>query len=234
MDAHNTLCYEFCDWLFSWRNMLKHLKLGSDLGSFHDCGTSGSWLPFSRLPIGCHAARLIWADISWCLDTHPAGKSGTWWRHLRWCSEGDGAPQVLKDLEGMDKCHQGMSANVHFRHILDITWWYSPHFHGHFDRPNMIMNQIESLEWRVTGNPLATVTIDSWSAGVVPAVGGTVLHRWQLLLGYCKVPFSAWKVAWDGKVVSKAVKNLSSLRYVEMNKSDFMRKAGFSTSTQRA
>lgn len=114
-------------------------------------------------------------------------------------------PSLVLDLEGMDQYHQGMSANVHFRHILDITWWYSPHFHGHFDRPNMRTNQIESLEWRVTGNPLdplATVTIDS-SAGVVPAVGGTVLHRWQLLLGYCKVPFSAWKVAWDGKVALK-------------------------------
>lgn len=31
-----------------------------------------------------------------------------------------------------------------------------------------------------------------------------------------------------GKSPSSSVKNLSSLRYVEMNKSDFMRKAGFS------
>ena len=204
MDAHNTLCYELCDWLFSWRNMLKHLKLGSDLGSFHQkrhkmaagCHFQGS--PSDVMLRGWYEPTFL--DVWIPTQLEKVGlDEGTWDDALR----GMEPPKSGLRPGGNGSISPGNVCKCsYFRHILDITWWYSPHFHGHFDRPNMITNQIESLEWRVTGNPLATVTIDS-SAGVVPAVGGTVLHRWQLLLGYCKVPFSAWKVAWDGKVALK-------------------------------
>lgn len=96
----------------------------------------------------------------------------------------------------------------------------------------MITNQIESLEWRVTGNPLATVNHDPqvWSPLWVGLSYIDDSSCW--VIARCHSVLEKWLGM--GKSPSSSVKNLSSLRYVEMNKSDFMRKAGFSTSTQRA